>query len=215
MESRGKLFTSSKRIDALNLAEREGYEVAILDDGLQDNSINYDLSFVCFNSYNWIGNGLLIPAGPLRESINVLKRQNNIVLNGYDDDITDIKKQIKKINPKANIYEAKYIHLNNDNFDKNKKYIVFSGIGNHKTFLNMLKKQKFDILKDFEFPDHYNYTKADLNKIFNYSKEIGAKIITTEKDFLRLNNIRTNNIEFIKSDLEILDKEEIMKTLIN
>ena len=215
LEKHGKLFVKKNRIHALEEAIKDKYDVAIFDDGLQDRSINYDLSFVCFNSYNWIGNGFLIPAGPLRESINVLKRQNNIVLNGYDDDITDIKKQIKKINPKANIYEAKYIHLNNDNFDKNKKYIVFSGIGNHKTFLNMLKKQKFDILKDFEFPDHYNYTKADLNKIFNYSREMGAKIITTEKDFLRLNNIRTDNIEFIKSDLEILDKEEIIKTIIN
>ena len=215
LEKNGKLFIKKNRIHALEDAIKEKYDVAIFDDGLQDRSISYDFSFVCFNSLNWIGNGLLIPAGPLRESINVLKLQNNVVLNGYDEDLTDIKKQIKKINSNIKIYETKYIHLNNDNFDKNKKYIVFSGIGNHKTFLNMLKKQKFDILKDFEFPDHYNYTKTDINKIFNYSKEMNAKIITTEKDFLRLNNIGTDNIEFIKSDLEILGKEEIIKTLIN
>ena len=58
LQSRGKLFTSLKRIEAINNAENKGYDVAILDDGLQDNSINYDLRFVCFNNINWIGNGL-------------------------------------------------------------------------------------------------------------------------------------------------------------
>ena len=78
LESRGKLFISSKRINAINLAVEEGYQVAILDDGLQDNSINYDLKFVCFNSINWIGNGLTIPAGPLRQNINNLKNYNHV-----------------------------------------------------------------------------------------------------------------------------------------
>ena len=82
LESRGKLFTSSKRLEAINLAENKGYEVAILDDGLQDSSIKYDLKFVCFNNINWIGNGLTIPAGPLRESINNLKNYKHIFLNG-------------------------------------------------------------------------------------------------------------------------------------
>ena len=73
LQSRGKLFTSNSRIDALKLAESNGYEVAIFDDGLQDNSINYDLNLICFNNLNWIGNGLTIPSGPLRQSISSLK----------------------------------------------------------------------------------------------------------------------------------------------
>jgi len=97
--SRGKLFTSSKRIDAINTAENQGYDVAILDDGLQDNSINYDFKFVCFNNINWIGNGLTIPAGPLRESINNLKKYKHIFLNGNFENLDDIKKYIYKINP--------------------------------------------------------------------------------------------------------------------
>ena len=74
LKSKGKLFLHQKRINAINQAADEGYEVAILDDGLQDYSINYDLIFVCFNNLNWIGNGLTIPAGPLRESINNLQK---------------------------------------------------------------------------------------------------------------------------------------------
>ena len=66
LEKKGKLFKSNKRVMALQNAIKEKYEVAIFDDGLQDQTINYDLSFVCFNNLNWIGNGLTIPSGPLK-----------------------------------------------------------------------------------------------------------------------------------------------------
>ena len=80
LKSRGKLFISSSRLDAINLATKSNFKIAILDDGLQDKSINYDLSLVCFNNLNWIGNGLTIPSGPLRESISNLKRYKHIFL---------------------------------------------------------------------------------------------------------------------------------------
>ena len=61
LEKNGKLFTASNRQTAINEAIKQGYQIAIFDDGLQDFSINYDFSFVCFNNINWIGNGLPIP----------------------------------------------------------------------------------------------------------------------------------------------------------
>ena len=125
LENRGKLFTFSKRIDAINNAENEGYDVAILDDGLQDNSINYDLRFVCFNNINWIGNGLTLPAGPLRENINNLKNYKHIFLNGNLENLEDIKKDIYKLNPNINLYIGKYVPLNIEKFNLDKNYLVF------------------------------------------------------------------------------------------
>ena len=78
LQNKSEIFISKNRIDALHKAEMKGYDVAILDDGLQDSSINSDLNFVCFNNINWIGNGLTIPSGPLRENINILKKYNHI-----------------------------------------------------------------------------------------------------------------------------------------
>ena len=63
-------------------AEEKKFEIAILDDGLQDKSIEYDLKIVCFNNINWIGNGLTIPAGPLRENIKNLKNYEHVFING-------------------------------------------------------------------------------------------------------------------------------------
>ena len=214
LESRGKLFTSLKRIEAINSAENKGYDVAILDDGLQDNSINYDLRFVCFNNINWIGNGFTIPAGPLRESINNLKNYKHIFLNGNLENLNDIKKHIYKINPNINIYIGKYVPLNIEKFNKDKNYLVFSGIGNHQTFVSMLREYKFNIVKDIEFSDHYKYNNFDINNIQKLSDNLNCQIITTEKDYLRLDKEKIHNINFIKSELKILDEEKLIATIL-
>ena len=214
LENNGDLFLNLKRINAINEAIKEGYEVAILDDGLQDYSINYDTTFVCFNNINWIGNGLTIPAGPLRESINNLKNYQHVFLNGNLENLDIIKKYIFAINSKINLHLGKYVPLNLSEFNTQEKYLVFSGIGNHTTFVSMLKNYKLNIVKDIEFPDHYKYTNNDIKKILTQSKKIGAKIITTEKDFYRLGNNEINEIKIIKSELKIIDEDKLINTIL-
>ena len=215
LRKNGPLFTSVKRTAALDEAILNGYEVAIFDDGLQDASIKYNLEIVCFNNLNWIGNGFTLPAGPLRENIHSLKFYNNIFLNGNDENLTDIKSQIKKISSKININQGKYVPSNIDDFDKNHNYLAFSGIGNHKTFIDMLKNNNLKIIHDLEFPDHYQYLEKDLNQIINYSKKNNAIIITTEKDYLRLDFLDKTGILFIKSKLEISDEKNFKKLLMD
>jgi len=69
----GEIYQSKKRIEAIKDAVKDKANVAILDDGFQDSSVNKNLSIVCFNEKQWIGNGLLIPSGPLREELSSLK----------------------------------------------------------------------------------------------------------------------------------------------
>ena len=211
----GPLFSSIKRIKSLNEAISKGYEVAIFDDGLQDFSINYNLQIVCFNNLNWIGNGFTLPSGPLRENINNLKNYDNVFLNGNEENLIDIKNQIKKINPEININVGKYVPLNIDNFDKNCNYLAFSGIGNHKTFIDMLINNNLKIIDDLEYPDHYQYLEKDFNEIINKAKKYAAKIITTEKDYLRLDSFDKTEISFIKSDLQILNEKNLIKILMD
>ena len=213
LENSGKLFKATKREIAIKHAIDEGYEVAILDDGLQDFSINYDLCIVCFNNINWIGNGLTIPSGPLRENINNIKKYKHIFLNGNLENLEDIKRDILKINSEINIYIGKYIPENIKKFNIKDRYLAFSGIGNHRTFISMLKSYDLNIVKDIEFPDHYKYSKNDIEKIILDSKNQGYKIITTEKDFLRLQPKNYNEINFIKSKLEIQNEAEFLQSL--
>ena len=214
LENNGKLFLSRKRMDALITAENENYKIAILDDGLQDKSIKYDISFVCFNNINWIGNGMTIPSGPLREPLNTLKKYKNVFINGNCENIEILKKEILQINSEINIHIGKYEPKNLDEFEKNDKFVVFSGIGNHQTFISMLKKYGLNILKEFEFPDHYKYTKSDIDEILLEANKLKCKILTTEKDYLRLNIENLSQIKFIKSELKIIDEEKFLKSLL-
>ena len=210
----GELFLSPKRSEAIKQAEYQNYKFAICDDGLQDESIKYDLSFVCFNDNNWIGNGMTIPAGPLRENINNLKKYQHLFLNGNLEKVENLKREILKINPKINIHLGKYEAVNINEFDKDCDYYVFSGIGNHETFISMIKNYGLKIIKHIEFPDHYNYSSNDVKKILDEAKNLNCKVITTEKDYQRIDYSEKNNIKYIKSELKIIDEEKLLKILI-
>jgi tetraacyldisaccharide 4'-kinase len=214
LEKNGKLLLSYKRTEALEQAENQNFEIAILDDGLQDKTIEYDFSFVCFNNINWIGNGMTLPAGPLRENINKIKDYNDIFLNGNLENVDYLTQEIHKISPNINIHFGKYEPVNLDEFEKNKKYLVFSGIGNHQTFISMIKKNGLEVLKDLEFSDHYAYTKDDIDKILNEAKNLNCEIITTEKDFLRLTNYNVGEIKIMKVELKLIDEDKLINSII-
>ena len=214
LENSGRLFLSRNRIDALKQAEKENFHTAIFDDGLQDKSIEYDKSFVCFNTINWIGNGMTIPSGPLRENLKNLKKYKHVFLNGNLENIQIYKEKILEINSDITIHIGKYEIKNLGDFNINEKYLAFSGIGNHQTFISMMKSYSFEILRDIEFPDHYEYLQNDIDKILNEAKKLGCKIITTEKDYLRLENKINDKINFIKSELKILDENKLIQSII-
>ncbi len=214
LKDKGELFLSSKRIRAITEAEKQGYQIAICDDGLQDSSVDYDIKVVCFNTINWIGNGMTLPSGPLRESIQNLKLYEHVFLNGNLENIENLKKQILSINSKINIYLGKYEPINLFEFSKDENYLVFSGIGNHQTFISMIKNNRLKIIKDLEFPDHYQYTQNDINQILENANKLNCQIITTEKDFYRLKNIKYEKIKYLKSELKIINEEKIINLIL-
>ena len=208
-----EVIISKNRLEGLKEAIIKNFDYAIFDDGLQDKSIDYNTKIVCFNNKQWIGNGLLIPAGPLRENIQSLQRFDAVVLNGNIENNFEIKKKIKNINTTIEIFETDYIARNSNKINKNSNFVVFSGIGNPFNFYDMLEKEKIKIIKKFEFPDHYNYSIKDLKKIKNYASTYKAEIITTEKDFLRLEDSNRYNINHLDLDLNVID-EKNLKTFI-
>ena len=214
LSDNGQLFVSTKRIDAIKQAESANYDIAIFDDGLQDRTIDYDLKIVCFNNINWVGNGMTMPAGPLRENINNLKNYNHVFLNGNLENIDSLKNKIYKISPNINVHLGKYIPTNLNEFKKNEKYLVFSGIGNHQTFISMIKKNGLEIIKEIEFPDHYEYSKKDISNILDEADNLDCRIITTEKDSQRIKKFELNKIKVLKAELEILDEDKLINAIV-
>ena len=213
LASHGKFFCKKDRADALKEAIDENIKVAIFDDGLQDRRLEYDITFVCFNIQSWIGNGFCIPSGPLRESIKNLKKYDAVFLNGNGEETTEIENIIKKIKPSIEIFNSEYFPINIEKKDLTENYLVFSGIGNPESFLKTLKKNNFKIVKAINFPDHYNYSDKEIKKIKDLAKNLNAKIITTEKDYNRLNKLNSQEIDFLKIEMKIINENKLIDFL--
>ena len=213
LDNKTKLYCKQKRPEALNEAIKDDVEIAIFDDGLQDRSLKYDLSFVCFNNENWIGNGKLIPSGPLRESLKSILKYDAIFLNGNGEDNFDIIKSIRKISNDIKIFETYYNPININKFDPNDDYLIFSGIGNPNTFKRTLLKNKIKIVKEIIFPDHYQYKKIDIEKIKHMALKLNLKIITTEKDFVKISKKYSNDINYLEIDIVIKKQNELISLI--
>ena len=209
----GNLILKKERKNALKSAKSKKFDFAICDDGLQDRNIDYDLKIVCFNFDNFIGNGQVIPAGPLREKIENLKKYDLAIINGNGEKINKIEKILKKFNRNIKIFKGIYkIDKNLKNINK-KKFIAFSGIGNNETFIKTLKKNKFKVIKIINFPDHYKYNNLEILKLKKEARQKKCEIITTEKDILRLSKKNKKNINFVRTRIEINKKNKFISCL--
>ena len=206
----GPIYQNKKRIEAIKKAIQNNVGVAILDDGFQDFSINKNLSIVCFNEKQWIGNGLTIPSGPLREDLSSLKRANCVLINGKKN--IDIENKIYSKNREIKIYYAKYKPTNLSEF-KNKEVIAFAGIGNPINFFNLLKKNNISVTEEKKFPDHYNYSEKDLKNLINKLKVKNSILLTTEKDYFRINKNYRKNISFLKIVVEIQNRDQFIEEI--
>ncbi len=209
----GELYCASSRVSAIKKINTENFNAVIFDDGLQDQEIEYDLSIVCFNKKIGQGNGFLIPSGPLRENLSSLRKYDAVFFNGNNESETEFEYFIKKKFTHLKIFKSQYKIKNNKNFDKKDKYLVFAGIGNFENLIEMLKINNFSIIKSLNYPDHYNYKQYDIDRIKNIANENNAKIITTEKDFVKISHENQKNIKKIEVELEIINKDDFTNFL--
>ena len=208
LEKTGKIFTSKNRAVSISLSISNNHDVAILDDGFQDFSIKPDFSILCFNSKQLIGNGFVIPSGPLRESFSSIKRADCIFING--DKNLEFENKLKKINIDVKIFYSKYKIKDIKKF-QNKEVVAFAGIGNPQNFFDLLKENNIFIKKTFSFPDHHNYSENDYNKLIKEKRDI--LLITTEKDYSRLHEGKKKNFDYAEVDLEIENKNEFINLI--
>ena len=208
-ENFNHLILNSDRTGAIQEAQNKNFDTAILDDGFQDYKIKKDLSIICFNS-NFEGNDFVIPAGPLRENLNSIKNAQIIVINGYKN--LKFEKKILEINNNIDIYYSKYKAINYAKFSQ-KELLVITGIGNPENFLELLNSHKLKIAKKYIFPDHYTFSKEELNNFKSEAKKNGYQIICTEKDYHRIKKYSIDEIDFLRVELVLEKKETLIKKI--
>ncbi len=221
LEKNGKIFTSKYRANSIYLSINNNHDVAILDDGFQDFSIKPDLSILCFNSKQLIGNGFVIPSGPLRENFSSIKRADCIFINGNKN--LEFENKIKSVNSNVRIFYSKYKIKNIEKL-KNKKVVAFAGIGNPQNFFDLLNENNIDVKKTFSFPDHHKYSERDYSYLvaqrFMFTNiktkkvnEHDVLLLTTEKDYSRINEKMKKSFDYIEIELEIKDKDEFISLI--
>ena len=213
LESKHKVIFEKTRELSIAKAENDRAEMLIFDDGLQEKKINYDLKIVCFNSLKLDGNGLVIPAGPLRERLNSIKNYDVVLINGdLNKETKNFINKVKMINPNIKIFTGKYVPKNHSKFKK-KKFIIFSGIGNPHTFSDTLKSLKIKFYGYEKFPDHYDYKEVDLQRLKSLAKLKNCELLTTEKDYFRIKKSFRKNINFLKIELLVDQEKQFYKYL--
>ena len=201
------LILNKNRVAAIEKAERENFDVGILDDGFQDHTIKKTLNIICFNNRQLIGNGFVLPAGPLRERLSSLERAQIVIINGeknkiFEEKILNISKNIK-------IFYSEYLPINIEQF-KNKKLFAFAGIGNPNNFFELLSKYNLNVQKKISFPDHYEIKKKEIEQITEEAANNNLDLITTEKDFYRVKDYGFKDLRYLKVDLKIEEKNKFI-----
>lgn len=157
----------------------------VMDDGFQNPSIKKNVSILVFDERLGYGNGFMLPAGPLREPKRSARRADAIIV------IRSSKKR-KKFKLPDNIPVFYATNKTVSPYGKNEKLFAFAGIGYPKKFFDALD----NVVGRKSFPDHYQYTDADIDALRAMAARRGAKLITTEKDWVRLPDAVRDEIGF-------------------
>lgn len=205
------VLTCSNRVKAANYAiQNLGVNVIILDDAFQHRKIERDLNIVLIDSEKLLGNKKHLPAGPLRESLEGLKRADKVlIMNKSTQKVEkDILSRIFKTFDEEKTFVCDVIPGYTYNIKTNEvlplKADIFGmcAIGQPEQFYNYLR-QKFNLLDTITFDDHHSYT-------FNEVSRLRGTIVTTEKDAVKLKQFDLDNIYAMKLKLD-MDIEGLLK----
>ena len=204
------LILNKNRINGIFEAVKVGYDCIVLDDGFQDYKIKKSLNIICFNNNQKLGNGFVIPAGPLRENLKSLKDAQIILINGKKD--LKFEEKILNINRKLKIFYSSYRPLNLENF-RGKKLMAIAAIGNPINFFELLKRNNLTLEEEKIYPDHYEFKKKEIDSLIKYAEENNYNLIMTEKDYFKLKEISENELDYLKVSLEIENFENFKKVI--
>ena len=184
LSSYEKVCVSADRIlGARFISAKSDADIIIMDDGMQNPWLKKDLVIGVFDGAVGVGNGLVFPAGPLRQSLaQGLPMIDIVVINGTDE--TNLKTKLKdqfdclsvKLVPDPVV--AKTL--------KRKKLIGFAGIGRPARFFDSLRGSGGDVIRTRSFADHHPYSALDLTQLYEEAWQTGAHLVTTQKDWVRL-----------------------------
>ena len=187
------VHVGDRKPNLILLNKQKSKSPIIMDDGFQNSSIKKDISILVFDEGIGFGNKFLLPAGPLREPVSEIRRADAVI-------VIKRKKVVKDFTLPTSmpIFYAKNKEV--CPYDENTPVIAFAGIGYPKKFFDNVPCK---IVQKISFPDHYQYTDNDIKDLIARADAKNAKLLTTEKDWVRLPDWAKKQIRFSALNTEI------------
>ena len=197
----GEAWLGADRAAAGQAMEVDGVDLVIMDDGHQNPGLFKDLSFIVVDSEAGFGNGFVIPKGPLREPVDAgLARAHAIILTGTGEPPEAIAQSglpviRSTIKPTAPVQPG--------------TYVAFAGIGRPEKFFDTLEQQGCRPVDAVPFPDHHTFSDGDVRYLRDLAAKHDARLITTEKDFVRLTEDQRSGIVTLPIRAEFSDMDAL------
>lgn len=205
-------WVSIDRYAGAEMAMAAGAKVIVMDDGFQNPGLQKDLALLVFDGAVGLGNGCVIPAGPLRENLkDGLKRAQASVIVG--DDLTQLSNELE-----GTIIRAKLLPDIDVTSYKDKRLIAFAGIGRPDKFFTTVQGLDCDLVETHPFADHHSFSTSELGRLLDRAEKLNARLITTTKDAARLpgeflESVIILPVSLVWQDEEMLDR--LLDTVMN
>ncbi len=203
-------WVAKDRASGARAAVKTGAEIIIMDDGFQNPYLHKDVSLLVIDGHYGLGNGRLIPAGPLREPFaDALQRASAVIMIGKDTH--DVLRQVPQ---DLKILQAHVQYRSIAEFLRGKQVLAFCGIAHPRKFYRTLQHLGCMISKHVAYPDHYDFTPEDLRFLHTKAKELGCILVTTEKDFVRLPDDIKPEVNVVPIEMIFDDNDALLKTVL-
>ena len=209
------------RIDGAKMIEAGNATIIIMDDGFQNTALHKDLSVIVIDGEVGIGNGMVVPSGPLRAPFEQQLTISDaiLIISGSGPDhksIDDLKNTFT-----GPVMTARIIPDDDTSWLTNAKIVAFAGIGRPEKFFQTVSNIAPNLIGTMTFPDHHQYTEKDARDLMSRAFAKDAILLTTEKDWVRLptdnpslNELKQNARTLpIRLDFELPDQAQLAKLI--
>ena len=214
LAAHGTVYVSRDRIAGAQLAMAEGVGLLIMDDGFQNPFLHKDLSFLVIDAQTGIGNGRIIPAGPLREHPqDGFRRADAIVLMGDQLPAPTLSALLSATG--LPVLGARLEPSRDSEWLRDQTIVAFAGIGRPQKFFAMLNRLGADVVSRFAFPDHHRYDADDIMRLAEMAAAAEATLVTTTKDFARLPIEARQMVELVEVEVAWSEPAEVDRLISN